>query len=198
MNDALRLGAILAASFIALHAVQRLFDRRAARRLDAAAARHGLAPRPLPGVEELRGELPFLADLEGAEPVAIRSGSIGGGDAHLIAIGTRAGGGLGYTLLARRVPRWSARAIIRPDSVAAGPAAGGPDPRRVAALARPELLAALERAGAWLHAEGPWRVVGAPGRPDPAMVERLAELSRSLGALAPEPDESGEGAEGDV
>jgi hypothetical protein len=132
------------------------------------------------------------------EPVALWSGTIRGTAAHLVALRAAARGPLGYTLLARRVAAWSARAVVRPVSVTAGPAPGGPDPRRIAALERPELLAALARGRAWLHIEGPWRVLGTPVLASADVAGRLAALSEEIETLVEEPSEFAGGLEWNV
>lgn len=196
MTDSLRLGAILTATFIAAVVSQKLWDQRARRRLDRAAARLGLEPGAV--AETLARELPFLSTLTDSVPTSRWGGSIDGAEVNLIALRAPAGKVLGYTLLARRSAAWSARAIVRPDGLQGGPPAGGPDPRRLEELGRPELVAALARASAWLHCEGPWRVVGTPRLASAATLERLAAVQAELPNLAPEPNEFSGGLEWNV
>ncbi len=196
MIDILRLGVILGTTFLGAVVTQKLWDQRARRRLDRAAARLGLEPGAIP--KSLLRELPFLSTLADSIPTSRWGGSIDGAEASLIALRAPAGRVLGYTLLARRSAAWSARAIVRPDGLRGGPPAGGPDPRRLAELGRPELVAALARASAWLHCEGPWRVVGTPALASAAAFERLAAVQAELPTLAPEPSEFSGGLEWNV
>jgi hypothetical protein len=202
VNDFLRLGGIVVASLGSAMVVQHLWDRHRERALGRAIQGLGLAPRPVAPLEDLRSDLPFLSALEGnfdaAGATGVWEGSRAGAQSVLLTMRASSGTVLGYTLLAWRAPAWSARVILRAKKLRGGPPEGSPDQQRFAKLDRAPLRTALATAGAWLHIEGPWRVVAIPEPVSPRVVARLEKLSKEVATLVPEPDEFAGGLEWNV
>jgi len=186
-------------AFGAAVGVQALWDRRRsgrrASRLDALVE---LPPGSVPP------EFPFLASLP---PGRTRHGLAAESAAdHCLVHLPADDPSLGYTLLARRVGIWSARALVLPP-IGGGVAPPRPqlvgedqDPRRAKALAVPALREALAADEVWLLVEGPWRVLGwqGPAGEIPGRLERVIAAGPRVLPAIPEPDEFSGGLEWNV
>ena len=148
------------------------------------------------------GAFPFLHGLPPTS-VTVEAALPPAGSLQILTLAPTPAAPLGYTLLARRTASWSARALLIPEPLTSGPQLGpDPDPRRAAQIGTSTIRDALTAAHAWLHVEGPWRVIGiegqaiAPGEGE--SLSRLLDLALEIFPQIPEPDEFSGGLEWNV